>query len=277
MNYISCEQLLSSFNDIALFQYDCDTHKVIYYPSVHLFFQVNEDKIPVSAYSHEQSQIESVFKNQKQYQKGEINLRLLDIFDKDIWCSIQYDYVLRDNQSFIVGKIMNIDSLYKQIQYFMLKAQHDSLTGIFNKHAVELRINEQLFECKNGMFLMMDIDGFKKINDQYGHIYGDKILVWFSSLLKKTFNKDILGRVGGDEFVVFIEEINDCLLIEKKIENFMHELRKGYLGFLLFSISIGISRYPLDGVVYTELFDKADKAMYKAKKHHKKLYGFYEK
>ncbi|WP_028042764.1 GGDEF domain-containing protein [Candidatus Stoquefichus massiliensis] len=277
MNYISCEQLLNSFNDIALFQYDCFTYEMIYYPSVHLFFKVNENKIPVSAYYYEQSQIESIFENQQQYQKGEINLRLLDISDKDIWCTIQYDYILKDEQSYIIGKIMNVDYLYKQIQYFMVKAENDSLTGVFNKHAVELRISEQLKECKKGMLLMMDIDGFKKINDQYGHIYGDDILVWFSSQLKKSFDKDILGRVGGDEFVVFIEEIDDCLLIEKKIEDFMHGLKKGYLDCLLVSISIGISRYPLDGNDYTELFDKADKAMYETKKYHKRFYGFYEK
>ena len=266
--------IAESFKDTVLFQYDCHTNQIIYYPSS-LFFYLNEEQIPKTIHPYEQDQLRSLFKEQSLYQDGQFYLRVLSQYKQELWCTLQYQYIYEE-KTYIVGKITNVDRLFRQMKYFVEKSERDSFTGLFNKMTVEQKISEQLKICYSGMLLMMDIDGFKDINDHYGHLYGDKVLQWLTKRLQDVFYGDILGRVGGDEFIVFVKDIEHYHSFTLKIENLIHELKDEHLEFKQLSISIGISRYPEDGESYIELYDKADQAMYDVKHDQQRNYNYYQ-
>lgn len=126
------------------------------------------------------------------------------------------------------------------------------------------------------MLLMMDIDGFKDINVIMGIYMEIKFCSGWQKWLQDVFYGDILGRVGGDEFIVFVKDIEHYHSFTLKIENLIHELKDEHLEFKQLSISIGISRYPEDGESYIELYDKADQAMYDVKHDQQRNYNYYQ-
>lgn len=163
-------------------------------------------------------------------------------------------------------------------------AQRDLLTKLYNKLTTESLIASYLKNDGNTgkhAFIMLDLDNFKKLNDNFGHSQGDKILVEFADLLKATFREtDILGRLGGDEFTVFMKNIREPHKIEEKVVELGSSFKREYCTksetFLL-SISIGIAIYPVDGLTFEELYINADKALYHSKARGKNTYSFYSK
>ncbi len=113
-----------------------------------------------------------------------------------------------------------------------LKAERDTLTGLYNKGTTEKLINDFLNseEASLGMhaFLIVDIDNFKSVNDNLGHVFGDKVLFEVSKNLKPIFRKDdIVGRIGGDEFIVFLK-IFSLLRISKESRKICDIFRNSY-------------------------------------------------
>ena len=109
---------------------------------------------------------------------------------------------------------------------------------------------------------ILDIDKFKKLNDNYGHDHVDKIIKALSQKLKNTFRKtDIVGRFGGDEFIVFIQNIEDDQWLRDKL----HHLIRFEAGTFTCTSSMGVSVFPLDAANFEMLFKKADIALYHAK------------
>jgi diguanylate cyclase (GGDEF)-like protein len=152
------------------------------------------------------------------------------------------------------------------------KAETDALTTLFNRVAFEQRVNAILRlrpdKDQINAFLMIDVDYFKNVNDQYGHGAGDKVLLECSqALLKVTREADVVARLGGDEFAIFCRNISSVTKAEDKARQIRREWLKiiptgGEKGI---TASIGISFAPQDGLNYQELFTKADEALYKAK------------
>ncbi|WP_131034592.1 diguanylate cyclase, partial [Clostridioides difficile] len=124
------------------------------------------------------------------------------------------------------------------------------------------------------------IDNFKNVNDKYGHVFGDFVISEFALELKSQFREDdIVGRIGGDEFVVLIKDFNNnnYVLIDK-LERFCSKInQKKFVEQAEFSIacSIGVAMYPEHGYVYSELYEKADQALYYAKSHGKNSYHIF--
>lgn len=118
---------------------------------------------------------------------------------------------------------------------------------------------------------MMDLDHFKGINDTYGHQFGDTVLLEFSQVLRRIFHpSDIMGRVGGGEFLVFMKDIPSQAIAEEKAavlcETFRSQvLFESHPGFQL-ECSAGLALYPTHGTDFHSLYEKADKALYRAKK-----------
>ena len=136
-------------------------------------------------------------------------------------------------------------------------------------------------EIDEGVFFIFDIDDFKKLNDTYGHRVGDIFLKEFTNKLSLSFRStDILGRVGGEEFVLYLSGVgeNKHYLEEKanQIQTICNSVRLDACPEKEFSCSIGIARFPSDAKTYTELYEKADKAMYYVKNHGKKNFAFYD-
>ena len=162
------------------------------------------------------------------------------------------------------------------------KAETDLLTGMLNKIATERHIQDYLDnEGKNipGMLILIDVDNFKKINDTMGHAFGDQVLSTLGQTISNEFRvSDIFGRIGGDEFMLYLKNIpNDEIRDKeaKKLVNFFKNFQAG--DYVKYSVgaSIGVSMYPKDGENFEELYKAADKAVYRSKQEGKNQLRFY--
>ncbi len=152
-------------------------------------------------------------------------------------------------------------------------AHFDPLTKLSNRHAFLNRLEESIarakrYEKKCAVFFM-DLDGFKAINDTYGHNAGDEVLKITASRLKKTIRKsDMLARLGGDEFTVIIENETETrslnILAQKMINAVSQDIRLKE-AIVSITTSIGISIYPDDALDLESVLKHADNAMYRAK------------
>lgn len=159
--------------------------------------------------------------------------------------------------------------LYKKLKY---NSNYDSLTGIFNRGKVIENINllkQNLdFNKEKYYIAMIDIDNFKKVNDIYGHIAGDKVLKEVSNIIRKSIsNEDILGRYGGEEFIAIIkDEINNYKEIIERIRRNIEELNINVNNKLIkVNSSIGVKNFNLNKMTLEENISLADKSLYEAK------------
>ncbi len=158
-------------------------------------------------------------------------------------------------------------------------AMKDALTGLYNRSYAENRITRLLKTGHSGALFMIDLDNFKCINDTYGHIAGDRALKRFADSLKKCADRrDIVCRIGGDEFVVFYTDQIDRDELKKKAQEMLELLTEVLreMGYgQITSVSIGVALHPCDGTGYEALYSNADKALYYVKKNGKNDYSFY--
>ena len=148
------------------------------------------------------------------------------------------------------------------------KADTDLLTDLNNKMATERKIREYMekYPDKQGVLFVLDVDNFKKINDTMGHAMGDLALINLVKILKENFRKDdIVGRLGGDEFIVFMTDTEFAADAEAKGAEILDVLAASKEE-PHFTISVGAAAYPAAGQDYENLYLAADHAMYVSKK-----------
>ncbi|WP_417676097.1 putative bifunctional diguanylate cyclase/phosphodiesterase [Roseibium sp.] len=162
-------------------------------------------------------------------------------------------------------------------------AQHDALTGLPNRRKFQetlIELTASLAPEKYRAVMMLDMDGFKTINDVYGHGFGDALLTSFAERLRRTVGEDgIVARLGGDEFAVVTPEISEVSeasalanrILQRIQEVFVLESRQVTIGS-----GIGISIFPDDGYSPAELLRRADIALYRAKTSGRSSYCFFE-
>lgn len=172
----------------------------------------------------------------------------------------------------VIGKISRIDAEKKRLKKAEEAAKRDTLTQLYNRKATEDLIKDYVMVYDTPAAMMIiDIDKFKDINDSMGNLYGDAVLSELAHTLQRFLrDTDIIGRIGGDEFLVFMPDVSDSRLIERKASEILRAFESSYKsigGRLGVTGSIGISRYPDDGIDFAGLFDKADIALYHAKRH----------
>lgn len=180
----------------------------------------------------------------------------------------------------LIGRAQNIDREFEEKERLTKLAQQDALTGLYNKGATERLCSEYFRNEKGNRFgalLMIDVDNFKFINDNYGHQYGDNTLKEFSRILKELFQpEDVLGRIGGDEFIALAKNIQDRTQAGELAENILKAFGSVPEGpSRNFSGSVGIAFFPEDGADYAVLYHKADCALYAVKHSGKCGYKFY--
>ena len=152
-------------------------------------------------------------------------------------------------------------------------ASRDGLTQLYNKAGTEQRIKEWLHSDRSkagAVLMMMDVDYFKQINDTYGHAVGDRVLYKVGHLLKSSFREnDIVGRIGGDEFLIFMEGITSEEFAVRRMENlqqYFRELPIEELEEHTLTCSMGAAFMPKDGTTFGELYKHADEALYTTKR-----------
>ncbi len=162
------------------------------------------------------------------------------------------------------------------------KAETDLLTGVLNKLATESKIKEYISANPDGQgtLILIDVDNFKKINDKMGHAFGDEVLRNLGLRLKTLYRAtDIVGRIGGDEFVVFLKDISDMEIVERearKLEIFFRDFEVGEYTKYSVNASLGATIYPVDGRSFEELYKNADDALYYVKQNGKNKLVFYK-
>lgn len=176
--------------------------------------------------------------------------------------------------------ILHISSLLKRTDIISEKASTDSLTNILNKGTFRTRFCEEMDKGKGGLAMfIIDLDDFKSVNDNLGHVMGDKVLVDTADTISDIFGgRENVGRIGGDEFSAFLHFGGDIDKITLCAERVCKEMNREYSAHgdtVSVSVSVGIAIYPASGRDYEELYRNADKALYKVKGSGKNMYALY--
>lgn len=190
-----------------------------------------------------------------------------------------------------VNRVFEIESLKKQIKNEITlkdaevneirnQAKKDPLTKLWNRVYTEENVNAYLEERRHrGTLLMIDLDNFKEINDTFGHIAGDELLIEFAQTIEALCRQDdIVCRLGGDEFVVFLKDVCYQAVVSEKIEQLIMTLEKRIQkpdGKGSISVSVGVAIAPMDGRNFNQLYQNADKSLYYVKQNGKGTYHFF--
>lgn len=176
--------------------------------------------------------------------------------------------------------ITEIKAHQKQLQHI---AHYDQLTGLPNRTLLADRLTQAMPQCKRNKqslaVAFLDLDGFKPINDKYGHVVGDKVLIEMSRRIQSVLREgDTLSRFGGDEFVAILVGIEKPQLCEAILDNLLQTVSAPIAInniVLNLSASVGVTIYPHDGVDAEQLLRHADQAMYTAKQEGKNRYHLF--
>ena len=185
-------------------------------------------------------------------------------------------YVIGTITSIVNNSTIGVESTY-------VRTYKDPMTGVLNKASVvkytKNRI-ENLMPSESIVIAILDLDNFKTVNDTFGHLYGDKIIIEFANIISKVIGtRGILGRFGGDEFMIMLEGIKDELdlrsvlrSIRTSVETEFKDIGEG----ISLTTSIGAATYPKDAKTYDELFTKADYCLYLSKMRGKNRYVMFD-
>lgn len=201
-----------------------------------------------------------------------------------------YTKILRDDQRDIKGRLVELESRFERtvefeakkrtsvmtekIEHIREKSQKDPMTKALNRHGITSEINDLIRDPGVKMFsiALFDIDHFKGINDTKGHIVGDECLKFLSyTFMINNRKTDVLGRYGGDEFILIMPHINAPAALE--ICERMREMIQAK-SVPKFTISMGVSTFPYDGKSFTSLLEVADKGLYIAKENGRNRVGY---
>ena len=181
----------------------------------------------------------------------------------------------------LLRRVDNILQTVEKLNTLKSAAETDRLTGLLNKASVVDEI-DALCHKNQGSLMMIDLDSFKLVNDIYGHAAGDKLLVAFADILRSAVrSNDVVGRIGGDEFIAFCQKVSEEPVIADKtafINERLVSAAKEIMGEdmnIPLGASIGCVFAPDEGSDYATLFKKADKALYIVKQNGKHGYRVY--
>jgi diguanylate cyclase (GGDEF)-like protein len=182
----------------------------------------------------------------------------------------------------IISYVKNIDKEKSEMLHLEQRARSDPMTGFYNKTSTEETIQE-IFDKStkqdNHAIIMMDIDDFKKVNDTFGHIVGDRVIIDTAKRIKCLFClADVIGRVGGDEFLICMSRVKNIQEVEPMIANFYADLSEFCINTaehypLSFSIGVAIAH---GGDTFEQAYKHADAALYYVKNNKKGHYVIYE-
>lgn len=182
----------------------------------------------------------------------------------------------------IMSCTININDRKSREIKILISAQRDPLTNLYNKGFTEEEITRFLHEEGSGKqhaLFIIDVDNFKAVNDNLGHLFGDGVLSDIAGTLVKLFNpRDLVGRIGGDEFMVLMKDLSDDVdVITRKGKDVSDGLCRAYGGNSEYVISgsVGIARFPAHGTTYVDLYKHADVALYEAKRQGKRCACLY--
>lgn len=202
------------------------------------------------------------------------------------WFRLVIKTLFDENRQIVntVGIVEDISERKQEELQLKKRAERDGLTGFYNAITMKIKV-DQLLKAPwiiegNHIFMLMDLDCFKQVNDTFGHQYGDQVLKEVSDTLKKTFRQsDLLCRMGGDEFAIMILNVSSFSAVEHVIQELLEHLHKIYEQegkTVEVSASLGIVCAPQHGITFEELYKKSDQMLYEVKRSTKNGYRVYQ-
>lgn len=268
----------------------CDMEGNIQYvtPSVRKIFGYNEDEIvglPFLKFIDPldyQDMLQSMIIARTSTEDFRKECRIVSKNQESKWTEVVISPILND--SICIGSVFICTDITERKKHhdIIIEAIHkDELTGLYNRRYLDQRMEELLIASQSGSahfsILLLDIDFFKKVNDNFGHPVGDVVLKKVADLIRETVRvSDVVGRFGGEEFMVLLPEtevfgaISTAEKIRIQIQKFLFETVKHI------TISIGIVTYKKENT-YQELYDKVDQALYLAKGRGRNRISIYSK
>ncbi len=191
----------------------------------------------------------------------------------------------KTNSDSVFMQMLCLSEIYSNHREMISLNDKDALTGLYNRKAFDHRMIRLLNGAQNrrahdkdlkACFAIMDIDHFKKINDSFGHLYGDEVLLHFAQQMQQFFRQDdLLFRYGGEEFVVIINNIEE-VSAKSVFERFRKHIENYYFPQVgTVTISIGMTHLNAS-LLQTEIIDRADHALYYIKEHGRNNIACYE-
>lgn len=204
----------------------------------------------------------------------DLELRIANASGHYLWCRFRgrAQYTEDGNLRRVVVLITNIDAEKRSAQALRSLAERDSLTQLLNRGSAQKQIAERLSEVSSNdrcALLIVDLDHFKTVNDTFGHIFGDEVLIRLSSTLRDMFrSSDIIARAGGDEFMIFMDCVSDDAIVRTRCARLLlavHDIFRDEMAESRLTCSIGVAFSPEHGQTFPHLYRHADIALYQAK------------
>lgn len=218
------------------------------------------------------------------YTKGEreldIDFRVMSSSHAPYWLHLNIQMVAYPNSQDIKVFLLFQDIDKKKRSELLLESQskEDPLTGLLNRAAFIEETKRHLAENPDQMnaIMILDIDYFKKINDTLGHMDGDDVLCEVARTMREVLRRDdLLGRLGGDEFIICLKNISNVHTCSHCAEKLRANMKRRIRTGLYITVSIGIAVSPMDGNTFEELYRNADSALYSAKNSGRNRYSLY--
>ncbi|MEG0694543.1 MAG: diguanylate cyclase [Erysipelotrichaceae bacterium] len=239
--------------------------------NIHYFYDEADYKVVFDAY-------QTLFEKYSCDFEARVKLRQ----GASLWCQVHLVLIIDEEKKPIrmIATMSDVDGIKRETLQLKIETQLDPLTGIYNKVATQSIVDRILIEDNEMVhaLMMIDVDNFKGVNDTLGHMFGDAVLMEVLAKLKKMFrSQDILGRVGGDEFLIFMRDIKDPSIAYKKAQDICKAFKKTYIGEkqeyqISCSVGVVISQANEN---FASLFNKADIALYQAKENGKDRFHAY--
>ena len=288
-------------NQTLIYEYDFESQLIEFTGNSIFLFGKNVKSLPLSRFGELEKLIHESERNLRAHLRefiasgettytSELRLKTGSGSDDYVWyritATIVYD---KEKQPLkLIGNIVNVNAQIMHEQELKNMAETDLLSGLLNKTFMEKRVTDFISTNSSaiGAFYMLDLDNFKQVNDRIGHSAGDTAICDAANKLALVFSeKDFIGRIGGDEFCVFLtlsnameqEKSQDIIAEKARILN--EVLKKTYTGSdasVNVTASIGIALFPNHGTTYKELFKRADAALYQVKKGGKNGFALFD-
>lgn len=285
--------IMEQTNDIII-EWDIESDSLYYSPNCRkrLGYEPISDKaslaVPTASHVHPDdlasiANLFTVMRNGQAYE--EVDLRIANAAGRYCWyrlrAAAQFDGSGKTCKVVVVAT--DIDEEKRGLQVLRNKAERDGLTKLLNKQTAQQKIEEYLLlrnPASLSAMLVIDVDDFKQVNDRFGHMVGDDVLQLIADQLRHLFRTDdILARIGGDEFLIYLRDVPSKELVEARTRRIIEaigaidnaNLEKGMLG-----CCIGIAYCPDDSNTFDDLFIRADRALYAAKFQGKKDFREYD-
>lgn len=206
---------------------------------------------------------------------------LFSDYNRTVKYYINSKVVYKLNRCKVVIGILRHDDTESSIAYYERPEAKDFFTGLYNKKATQALITDTFASDKSKhYFVMMDLDNFKTINDRYGHLCGDQVILKMANIISKALaGRGIAGRFGGDEFCIFTSGIESETKLRSMLTYCRQLIKNEFMeefGGDGLTASMGVALYPDNGNTYDDLFKMADKCLYIAKEKGKNRFIIYD-